>query len=316
MSHKLVTILGPTASGKTALSVAVAQRLHGEIISGDSMQVYRRMDIGTAKVTAAEQQGVPHHLLDILEPQQAFSVADFRDLADAAIADISGRGRLPIVAGGTGLYISALLDEYDFAATNAADLQLREQLKAEYAADDGETLYAELQQVDPPAAERIHRNDAHRLLRALEVYRSTGQPLSASWNLTEKPQHSRYQVACIGLTCPREVLYSRIEKRVDIMMEQGLLDEVKSLLKSGVSADAQSMQGIGYRQLVAHLEGQISLDEAVELIKRDTRRFAKRQQTWFKRDVQIAWFDITHYPDQAQLLEAVLAEIGRQFGED
>ena len=165
MSHKLVTILGPTASGKTALSVAVAQRLNGEIISGDSMQVYRRMDIGTAKVTAAEQQGVPHHLLDILEPQQAFSVADFRDLADAAIADISGRGRLPIVAGGTGLYISALLDEYDFAATNAADLLLREQLKAEYAADDGEALYAELQQVDPPAAARIHRNDAHRLLR-------------------------------------------------------------------------------------------------------------------------------------------------------
>ncbi len=290
MKLPLLALVGPTAVGKTALSVALAQRLGAEIISGDSMQIYRGMDIGTAKITPAEMQGVPHHLIDIRSPDEPFSVAEFRTLVDGLAAEIVGRGRLPMLVGGTGLYVRAVLQEYSFSEQET-DYELRERLTAEEATHGAGHLHQRLQEVDPEAAERLHPNDLRRVVRALEVYLTTGVPISATQTAGEAPP--RYDDLFIGLTMDRERLYSRIDQRVDLMLQAGLKEEVLDLL-TRYSPKLAAMEAIGYREMVWHLRGLLTLRECAELIRRNTRRFAKRQLTWFRRDERIQWFDLSN----------------------
>jgi len=312
--QKLLIVLGPTACGKTGLSLALAKRFRGEIVSGDSMQVYRGMDIGTAKIMTDEMQGLPHHLIDIRDPREPFSVADFRALAESAISEISARGCLPMVVGGTGLYIDSLLYPYNFAEEMEASPELRQRLQEEYRSLGPEALHQRLALLDPAAAERIHPNDAHRLVRALEVLEITGEPISR--HQQDKSRVSPYEAIIIGLCMERDLLYARIEQRVDQMIRQGLVHEVQRLLEAGVPPEANSMQGIGYRQTVGYLQGQYDLETAIDLIKRDTRRFAKRQITWFKRNPEIAWFDVGHYRVEGELPDRVSAYISGRLKEE
>jgi tRNA dimethylallyltransferase len=279
--QKLVILTGPTCAGKTSLSVRMAKRLGGEIISADSMQVYKHMDIGTAKIKQDEMQGVPHHLIDILEPTEEYNVARFKDEASELIRDINSRGKLPIVVGGTGFYIQALLYDIDF--TDKAQTPYRQEL-IDLAAERGSGyLYDMLMKCDPAACEYISRNDVVRLSRALEYYRETGEPISKH-NEKERAREAAYDFKYFVLNLPREMLYERINERVDMMMQAGLVDEVRELADMGCDSSMTSMKGLGYKEILAYLHGDIPLDEAVRIIKRDTRHFAKRQITWFKRE--------------------------------
>lgn len=272
----LIILAGPTASGKTSLSIELAKRLGGEIISADSMQVYRGMDIGTAKVTKEEMDGIPHHLVDIIEPSEPWNVMRFCELATAAIDDICGRGRIPIVVGGTGFYIHALAYGAEFDE-EPDDPALRESLEKL----SEETLHERLQKVDPEAAAVIHPNNKKRVIRALEYFEHTGEKISAlNARLKQKP--SPYQLAYLVLDWPRSVLYERIDRRVDLMMEAGLVEEVKRLQSQGFTKDMVSMKGLGYKEMLDYLDGAYSLEDAVYILKRDTRHFAKRQITWWK----------------------------------
>ena len=312
--QKIVIILGPTACGKTALSLRVAQIFQGEIISGDSMQVYRRMDIGTAKIKTEAQQGIAHHLLDIREPDEPFSVADFRRLAMGAIQDIASRGKLPIIVGGTGLYLNSLLYAYHFPMQADVDPAIRLRLEKELAERGNPAMHQHLTAIDPVAAKRIHINDAHRIIRALEVYEGSGIPISEIQAASLPPP--AYNPILIGLKMDRLRLYQRIEERVDQMLEDGLVAEVKTLLNAGVSRDTVSMQGLGYRQMSMYLLDDLPFADAVTLLKRDTRRFAKRQMTWFRRNEKIVWFDIDHYREEDALSHDVCALIARRMKEE
>ncbi|MGI6606177.1 MAG: tRNA (adenosine(37)-N6)-dimethylallyltransferase MiaA [Peptococcia bacterium] len=304
----LVVILGPTATGKTKISVELALRLKGEVISGDSMQVYRFMDIGTAKITLAETKGVPHHLLDIKNPDEPFSVADFQKNARAKIAEIAGRGKLPFLVGGTGLYLQSVIDQYEFAEQENVQ-EYREELLALAEKQGKIYLHQLLAQADPPAAGKIHPNDLKRITRALEYYHLTGQRISDN---KEARYSSLYQVVLIGLTMKRELLYQRIEQRVDEMMANGFLEEVKTLLARGFKANLPAMQGLGYKQLVAYLHGAYDLTEAINLIKKETRHFAKRQLTWFKRDPRIQWFNAEEAEyNYEEIISQMMQLIGR-----
>lgn len=283
---RLLVIVGPTAVGKTELAVRIARRCQGEVISGDSMQVYRGMDIGTAKPDMAERQGVPHHLLDVASPAERFTVARFQRLADAAIADIAARGHLPILAGGTGLYIRAVVQNYELAPA-APDWQRRAELTQTLAAADGPALHKALAAVDPAAAARLHPHDVPRLQRALEVYERTGRSIRG-W---ERKGPRRYDALVLGLTMDRAKLYELIERRVERMLEAGWLGEVESLIAAHGAA-APALQGLGYKQLVRHVQGELTLAEATVLIKQETRRLAKRQWTWFRREPGIRWIDM------------------------
>lgn len=284
----LLVIVGPTAVGKTALSLRLARRFRGEIISGDSMQVYRGMDIGTAKASPEERREIPHHLIDLVEPDQPFSVDAFQHLARKAIADIQARRRLPMLVGGTGLYIQAVTHGY--ALPGAKEDPAFRRKMAQWADEKGNAaLHRRLAEVDPEAARRLHPNDRRRIIRALEIYRKTGRPLSE----VQQQGKGLYRTCWIGLTMPRDVLYERVNQRVDQMMAEGLLEEVAALREKGVPRDAVSMQALGYKECWMALEGQISLAEAVELVKRRTRKFAKRQLSWFRRLKEIHWFDCT-----------------------
>lgn len=309
---QIIVILGPTACGKTALSIAIAQRFNCEIISADSMQVYQGMNIGSAKIKAEEQNGIPHHLIDIIPPQQPFSVADFYSLADLAIEDITARGKMPLVCGGTGLYINSLVTPYNFASSTDADPQIRERLRQEFTEHGGEEMYQRLQQIDPQYANKIHHHDSRRLIRALEIYEASGQRPS---DLQAANQPVKYRPVMIGLTADRARIYQLIEQRIDLMLDAGLIDEVKRLLDAGISRDAVSMQGLGYKQIAAYLAGEMDLVEAVATLKRDTRRFAKRQITWFKRDPRICWFDIDQYLEEGELVNAVSFRIAQMLEE-
>ncbi|MBS1347903.1 MAG: tRNA (adenosine(37)-N6)-dimethylallyltransferase MiaA [Firmicutes bacterium] len=309
---QIIVILGPTACGKTALSIAIAQRFNCEIISADSMQVYQGMNIGSAKIKAEEQNGIPHHLIDIIPPQQPFSVADFYSLADLAIEDITARGKMPLVCGGTGLYINSLVTPYNFASSTDADPQIRERLRKEFTENGGEEMYQRLQQIDPQYANKIHHHDSRRLIRALEIYEASGQRPS---DLQAANQPVKYRPVMIGLTADRARIYQLIEQRIDLMLDAGLIDEVKRLLDAGISRDAVSMQGLGYKQIAAYLAGEMDLVEAVATLKRDTRRFAKRQITWFKRDPRICWFDIDQYLEEGELVNAVSFRIAQMLEE-
>jgi tRNA dimethylallyltransferase len=281
----LLVIVGPTAVGKTALSVRLAQLFSGEILSGDSTQVYRGMDIGTAKVTPDEQQDIPHHLIDICNPDENFSVSQFQELATQTIAAIHKRNHLPILVGGTGLYVEAVVYGYHIPKSGQQP-QLREQLEKE----DAYALHARLEAVDPLSAARIHPHNRRRVIRALEVYLQTGRPFSAQTN-RRKPRYKR--VLWLGLTMPRSLLYQRINQRVEEMLAQGWLDEVEKLQKQGYHTEYQSMRAIGYRELAQVLAGEMTLQEAIPKIQQATRKYAKRQLTWFRRIKEIRWFDRT-----------------------
>lgn len=281
-------LTGPTASGKTALSIRLAKTYGCEIICMDSMQLYRGMDVGTAKPTAEEMAGVPHHMLDVAEPTEAFSVAQYQEMAEACMADILARGHRPLLVGGTGLYLRALRHPMAMGEVRG-DEELRRELEAQAALPGGrELLHQRLAEVDPPTAERLHVNDVRRVVRALEVYQLTGTPFSQQPQLEADPPY-RYRVA--SLTMDRAILYERIEKRVDIMLQDGLLDEVRALLDRGVPADAQALKGLGYKELIPVLRGECTLEEAVYELKKGTRHYAKRQLTWMRREEDVLWVD-------------------------
>lgn len=302
MENRLICICGPTASGKTALSVALAKQLHTEIISADSMQIYRGMNIGTAKPTAAERQGVPHHLLDVCAPGEPFSVARYVELADAAAQDVLSRGMIPIVAGGTGLYMDALIECSTFSG-DETDLSVREKYQRMAAEQGNEAVHACLAKVDPEGAERLHPNNLKRVIRALEVYEQTGMTIDAFNRLHKRPA-PKYAALKIGI-CPaeRQTLYDRIDRRVDQMLADGLLEETKRLLDSGALAGTAA-QAIGYKELLGYLQGDAPLADCVALLKQRSRNYAKRQLTWLKRDDNIHWI----YYNNGEELPAILQE--------
>lgn len=285
----LIVITGPTAVGKTELSIALAKKIDGEIISADSVQVYKHMNIGSAKITKAEMQGIPHHLIDICEPAEAFNIARFKELSKQAVNEIFSRGKIPIIAGGTGFYIQSLIYDIDFkeTATDGTRTKYEEMLR-----EKGESyLHSLLKERDPEAAAAIHPNNAKRVIRALEYFEQTGTKISTH-NEEERHKESPYNFAYFVLNLPREKLYDRINRRVDMMLEDGLLDEVKSLAASyGVTEDMVSMQALGYKEILDYLNGNTTLEDAIYTIKRDTRHFAKRQLTWFKREREVIWLD-------------------------
>ena len=291
MKKNVVVIAGPTGSGKTALSVEIAKRFGGEIISADSMQIYKYMDIGSAKVTEEEKQGIPHHLLDFLDPTlESFSVADYVELAKEKIEEILNRGKLPIVVGGTGLYISSLADNIEFADSEKSP-EIRERL-AKLAEEKGNSyVHDMLKEIDPEMAEKVHENNIKRVIRAIEIFEMSGITLTEQ-NARSKENPSPYNFIMIALTDEREKMYERINKRVDVMMEAGLVSEVKKLKNLGCSKEMQAMQGIGYKEVFEFLEGNITEDELSELIKKNTRNYAKRQITWFKRDKRYLWLNV------------------------
>jgi len=309
MLEPLVLIVGPTATGKSAVAIRVAQKLCGEIISGDSTQVYRGLDIGTAKATWEERQMVPHHLIDLNHPNEPFNVAEFQELATQAIQEISRRGRLPILVGGTGLYIRSVVDPYAFAEIET-DPILRQRLRQELERAGKAEMHQRLALVDPQSTERLHPADTRRVIRALEVYELMQQPLSHFHRL-EQNHPPKYNAVWIGLNLERAKLYQRIEDRVDQMLEAGLVEEVKRLLAQGVDPASNSMQALGYKEIVGFLKGEYDLDRAAELIKRNTRHFAKRQLSWFRRDQRINWFDVGIETNQDVLAEKICQTICR-----
>lgn len=304
----LIILTGPTAVGKTKASIGLAKAIGGEIISADSMQVYRQMDIGSAKITKEEMDGVRHYLIDVLEPEEEFHVVRFQQMAKAAMEEIYSKGKIPIVVGGTGFYIQALLYDIDFTE-NEGDAAYRRQLEMIAKEKGAEYLHTQLAAVDPKAAEEIHANNVKRVIRALEFYEQTGEKISEH-NERERQKESPYQFCYFVLNDKRECLYDRIDKRVDQMIGNGLIEEVKRLKERGCTKQMVSMQGLGYKEIFAYLEGDCSLEEAVYVIKRDTRHFAKRQLTWFKRERDVIWIqkDTFAYDDK-KILQNLLEEI-------
>ena len=299
-------ICGPTATGKTRLGIELARRLDGEIVSADSMQVYRRMDIGTAKASAAERSAVPHHMLDVAEPWEDYSVSRYVQEAGRCCDDILSRGKLPVLVGGTGLYIDSLLSGRDFAAREAGDMQLRESLNAEYDRVGGEAMLEMLRSFDPERASKLHPGDRRRIVRAIEIYRLTGETISAH-DARTKALPPRYQSRAIVL-CDRDraQLYARIDRRVEAMAEEGLFEEVASLLSEGLPPDCTAMQAIGYKEAVLALRGEISRKEAIALIQQNSRRYAKRQLTWFGRNPDALWIYWDGTPDFPAAVQTAL----------
>lgn len=279
--------MGPTAVGKTTLSINLAKEFDGEIISGDSMQVYKGMDIGTAKATSVEMQGVTHHMIDILEPSDAFTAADFKEQTEQLIKDIQARGKLPIIAGGSGLYIQSVLYGYEFSS-ETRDEALTKRLEQELEEYGAEALHRRLKEVDPVQAEKVHPNNHRRLIRALEAYETSGQRISDSTSHALQANPDTLPII-IGLEMERPLLYQRINERVDQMIDNGLIQEVEQLLNEGFE-DAKSMRAIGYKEIVPYIKGEMPLEEAVELLKRNSRRFAKRQYTWFRNKMDVQWY--------------------------
>ena len=304
----MIILTGPTAVGKTDLSIQLAKAMNGEIISADSMQVYRHMDIGSAKVTPEEMDGVPHHLIDVLEPEEEFNVVVFQKLAKEALTGIYERGHIPIIVGGTGFYIQALLYDIDFTE-NDGDTAIRRELEKLAQTQGAGCLHQMLQEIDPESAAAIHQNNVKRVIRAIEFYRQTGKKISLH-NEQEREKQSPYQFLYYVLDTDRKTLYERIDRRVDLMMEHGLVDEVKHLADMGCTRDMVSMQGLGYKEILDYLSGEITLEEAVYILKRDTRHFAKRQITWFKRERDVRWLELEQFQnDRKKVLEHILDEI-------
>lgn len=289
----LIIIVGPTAVGKTALSIEIAKRFDGEVISADSMQIYRGMDIGTAKATAIEMENIPHHMIDIVSPDSEFSVSDFKLGAYRCMDEIYARGKLPIVVGGTGLYVNSIVYKLDFA-DSGSDMEVRKKYYDYVETYGNEYIYEKLLEIDPDTAKRLNLNDTKRIVRALEVYELTGEPMSKTYK-NFREENDEFNLVYIGLNMERSSLYERINRRVDIMLENGLVEEVTHLLSNGYRPDSTAMKAIGYKEVVEYLEGRVSYEEMVETLKQNSRRFAKRQLTWFKRDSRVVWFDVDSY---------------------
>ncbi|TYS16198.1 tRNA (adenosine(37)-N6)-dimethylallyltransferase MiaA [Rossellomorea vietnamensis] len=308
--EKLVVLIGPTAVGKTASSIHLAKKFNGEIISGDSMQIYKSMDIGTAKITEEEMEGIPHHLIDIREPEESFSAAEFQELVRKKISEIHSRGKLPMIVGGTGLYIQSVI--YDYHFTDApGDEEYRRKLEKEAEDHGNQEVHQRLQMVDPKAAGSIHPNNIRRVIRALEIHHCTGKTMSEY----QENQNNEllYDVALVGLMMERELLYSRIDSRVDIMLEQGLIQEVKALFDKGLK-DVQSIQAIGYKEIYEFLEGRVTLNDAVENLKQNSRRYAKRQLTWFRNKMDVEWFDMSSTREKNKKIEEISDFVAGKLG--
>lgn len=305
-----IIIAGPTAVGKTNLSIQLAKKLGAEIISADSMQVYKHMDIGSAKVTPEEMDGVPHHLIDVLEPQKECNVVTFQQMAKQAMQEIYAKGRIPILAGGTGFYIQALLYDIDFSKEKESGL--RETLQAFADANGALALHEKLKAVDPKSADQIHPNNVKRVIRAIEFFEQNGTPISEH-NEAEQQKKPAYNSAYFVLTDERSHLYERIEQRVDLMLEQGLVEEVARLKEMGCTKDMISMQGLGYKEILAYLDNECSLEEAIYILKRDTRHFAKRQLTWFRRERDVIWIPKQEFQyDEEAILQFMIEELKRR----
>ena len=303
MKPPLICIVGPTAVGKTEIAIQLAQQLDAEIVSLDSRQIYREMDIGTAKPTPDQRRAIPHHLIDCVDVDQPFSVAEYQRLADVTIAEIGERGKQPMAVGGAGLYFRGVID--GLFDGPGADAEIRAKLQREADEHGNVALHERLRQCDPEAADRVHPNNLVRVIRALEVYELTGKPISAlqqQWRMEE----SRYPFRAFGLDMPREVLYRRIEDRVDLMVTAGLIEEVKGLLDRGYPRNCVAMQSFGYKELIDYLDGVRTLDEAIALLKQNTRRFAKRQLTWFRNDPRIEWIDISQFASMEGIVDNLL----------
>ena len=308
MNLPLVVITGPTAVGKSEIAVELALKFNGEIISADSVQLYKYFNIGAAKLTKEEQKGIPHHLFDILEPDQPFSVAEYQKLARKKIQEINERGKLPFLVGGTGLYIQSVIDPYEFPETTGHE-EIRKKLRKIWSQGGKEELYQRLQKIDPDAAQRIHPNDFRRISRALEVYYLTGKTISS---YISKRKKSFYNLAMVGLTRKRTELYHRIEARVDKMFADGLVEEVKSILDMGYDPKIKPLQSLGYKQVVEYLMGDCDQAEAIASTKKATRNYAKRQLTWFRRDDRIHWFSLSEEGKQ-HLLKRIALDICRSI---
>jgi tRNA dimethylallyltransferase len=290
MKDKIILIVGPTAVGKSFVSVEIAKYLGSEVISADSMQIYKYMDIGTAKVTENEKKGIPHHLIDIVYPNEKYSVSNFKTDAESLTEVLLAKGNIPVITGGTGLYVNSII--YNLEFSNAlSDEKIRNELISLHESHGKEVLYNILTEIDPISAERIHINNTKRVMRAIEVFRITGEPFS-SLNENFREYSDKYDFIIIGLEMDRELLYNRINQRVDLMLENGLIEEVRNLLSKGYDRNLVSMQGIGYKEILMYLSGEISFEESIRLLKRNTRRFAKRQFTWFKADERIKWINV------------------------
>lgn len=299
--EKVVVLIGPTAVGKTRTSIELAKRLNGEIISGDSMQIYKEMDIGTAKIKQEEMEGITHHLIDIKNPDETFSVAEFQELVRMKITEITNRGKLPMIVGGTGLYIQSAIYDYQFSdAPNNDDL--RQQLEDRVKTDGVEVLHKELSQVDPISADRIHPNNVRRVIRALEVYLTTGQTLTEIQS--EQVIEPLYEVSIIGLTMERDRLYERINARVEEMITEGLEKEVKKLCDRGLM-HTQALQAIGYKEWFRYFSKEQSLETTIEQLKQNSRRYAKRQLTWFRNKMDVTWFDMTDVTNEEQIQKKI-----------
>lgn len=294
----LVILTGPTASGKTELSISLAEKINGEIISADSIQVYKYMDIGSAKVTSEEMRGIKHYLIDELYPDEEFNIFIFKEKAEKYIEEIYKKGKIPIIAGGTGFYIQALLYDIKFNEEEN-DFEYRKKLEELAEKNGGEFLHKMLQEIDPESASSIHFNNIKRVIRALEYKHITGEKIS-DHNEEQKRNESPYDFKYFVLNRNRDELYERINKRVDIMMENGLIDEVKSLIERGYGRELVSMQGIGYKEIAAYLNGEMDLESAISILKRDTRHFAKRQLTWFRREKEVNWIEIEKFKDNKE----------------
>lgn len=302
MNKPLIILTGPTAAGKTDISIKLAKRIGGEIISADSMQVYKRMNIGTAKITPEEMQGVKHHLIDVLEPTEPFNVAVFKELASKAADEIYERGNIPIIVGGTGFYIQALLYDINFSEEESDGY--REELEKKAEVYGSEKLFEKLRAVDPASCDVIHPNNVKKVIRALEFYHYNGYPISKH-NETERAKESVFDSKYYVLTMDRAKLYDRIERRVDIMIDNGLVDEVRFLITEGLDDSYISMQGIGYKEIYEYLKGASTLDEAIYNIKQNTRHFAKRQMTWFRREKDVIFINKDEYSNDDEIVDYI-----------
>lgn len=300
----LIILTGPTAVGKTALSIQLAKAVNGEMISADSMQVYRKMDIGTAKIKKEEMEGIRHYLIDILDPKEEFHVAKFQRMALSALEEIYQKNKIPIVVGGTGFYIQALLYDIDFEETEKSSY--RKELEDYAALYGNHALHERLKDIDPVSYEEIHENNVKRVIRALEFYKETGYPISKH-NREQQQKESPYNFVYFVLNDERQKLYRRIEYRIDQMVEDGLIEEVRELLAYGCTSDMVSMQGLGYKEIVPYLNGSCSLEDAISILKRDTRHFAKRQLTWFRREKDVTWIEKNEFASEEELLQHMLS---------
>ncbi len=311
MKEKLIIITGPTAVGKTAVSIALAKAMNGEIISADSMQIYKYMDIGTAKVTKEEMEGVEHHLIDFINPEEQFTVADYKENATNLITYLNNMGKLPIIIGGTGLYINSLVYELNFVDV-PPNQKLRNKLENIAEIQGKKALLDMLYEIDPVAAERYTENDIQRIVRAIEITTISGKTFD-EYGSNFRVVNDKYDVLIYCLNMDRQKLYERIDKRVDIMLEMGLVEEVKNLMDSGYGKDLVSMKAIGYKQIMEYLDGDESYDATVEKIKKLSRNYAKRQLTWFRRDNRIKWLDVEFYKDKDELVEYLIEDIKTHF---